>query len=47
MMSSSNRIAEKSETSITLRGLTLDIVLKGLNTLKTLSEFKLPLPPPS
>ena len=47
MMSSNNRMAEKREVNITLRGLTLDIVLNGLKTLKTLSEFKLPLPPPS
>ena len=48
MISSSKLIAEKREANITLRGLILDIVLKGLKTLKTLNEFKLPLyPPPS
>ena len=39
-------MAEKSEVKIILSDFMLDIVLSGLNTLKTLKELKLLLLPP-
>ena len=46
ILSKSNLIAEKSEVSMILRDLMLEIVLSGLKTLKTLRELKLLLSPP-
>ena len=46
ILSKSNLIAEKSEVSMILRDLMLEIVLSGLKTLKTLKELKLLLSPP-
>jgi hypothetical protein len=44
--SNKSRIAEKREVRITFRALMVEIVLKGLNTLKTRNEFKPLLPDP-
>ena len=46
ILSIKSLIAEKSDVSIILSALMLEIVLSGLNTLRTLKEFNLLFVPP-